>query len=74
MVNAENGAAPAVPHDARADGPSVVRKGPTDGPIVVVVDPQGDAKHDELPATWRGLAEDVGVVWWRLPVSGSASS
>ena len=45
----------------------MVRKGPMTGPVVVVVDPQGDAKHDELPATWRGLAEDVGVVWWRLP-------
>ena len=54
-------------HDVRADGPTVVRKGPMTGPVVVVVDPQGDAKHDELPATWRGLTEDVGVVWWRLP-------
>jgi pimeloyl-ACP methyl ester carboxylesterase len=33
----------------------------------VVLDPQGDAKHGELPATWRSLAEDVEVVWWRLP-------
>ncbi|HEY3754211.1 MAG TPA: hypothetical protein VGL80_33885 [Pseudonocardiaceae bacterium] len=51
----------------RADGPAVVRKGPAGQPAVVVLDPQGDAKHGELPATWRSLAEDVEVVWWRLP-------
>ncbi|TCO45367.1 hypothetical protein EV192_121131 [Actinocrispum wychmicini] len=47
----------------------MVRKGPSHGPAVVVLDPQGDAKHDELPATWRGLTDDVGVVWWRLPAA-----
>jgi pimeloyl-ACP methyl ester carboxylesterase len=51
----------------RADGPAVVRKGPTGQPAVVVLDPLGDAKHGELPATWRPLAEDVEVIWWRLP-------
>jgi pimeloyl-ACP methyl ester carboxylesterase len=51
----------------RADGPAVVRKGPAGLPAVVVLDPLGDAKHGELPATWRSLAEDVEVVWWRLP-------
>jgi pimeloyl-ACP methyl ester carboxylesterase len=51
----------------RADGPAVVRKGPAGQPAVVVLDPRGDAKHGELPATWRSLAEDVEVVWWRLP-------
>ena len=51
----------------RADGPAVVRKGPAGHPAVVVIDPLGDAKHGELPATWRSLAEDVEVVWWRLP-------
>jgi pimeloyl-ACP methyl ester carboxylesterase len=44
-----------------------VRKGPATQPAVVVLDPLGDAKHGELPATWRSLAEDVEVIWWRLP-------
>lgn len=46
----------------------MVRKG-QGGPTVVVLDPSGDAKHDELPATWRALAEQVEVVWWRLPAA-----
>ncbi|HYS39841.1 MAG TPA: hypothetical protein VEO01_29855 [Pseudonocardiaceae bacterium] len=45
----------------------MVVKGPEHGPLVVMLDPAGDAKHDELPATWRPLTEDIGVVWWRLP-------
>lgn len=53
--------------DVRTDGPIVVRKGPEHGPAVVVLDPHGDAKHDRLPATWRPLAEDVRISWWRLP-------
>jgi pimeloyl-ACP methyl ester carboxylesterase len=53
--------------DIRADGPPVVQKGPTGQTAVVVLDPLGDAKHGELPATWRSLAEDVDVVWLRLP-------
>jgi pimeloyl-ACP methyl ester carboxylesterase len=51
----------------RAEGPSVVRKGPRGATAVVVLDPAGHAKHGELPATWRPLAEDVEVVWCRLP-------
>jgi len=51
----------------RADGPALVAKGPDHGPLVVVLDPSGEAKHDELPATWRPLTEDIGVAWWRLP-------
>lgn len=47
----------------------MVRKGPVHGPVVVVLDPEGNAKHDELPATWRALTEDVRVVWWRLPAA-----
>lgn len=55
--------------DVRADGPAVVRKGPAHGPAVVVIDASGEGKHDELPATWRPLADDVAVVWWRLPAA-----
>ncbi|HEX4721868.1 MAG TPA: hypothetical protein VH333_05085 [Pseudonocardiaceae bacterium] len=58
---------PVVTETVRADGPAMVVKGSDRGPVVVVLDPSGDAKHDELPATWRPLTEDIGVVWWRLP-------
>lgn len=56
-------------YDVRVDGPAVVRKGPSHGPAVIVLDPRGDAKHEDLPATWRELADDIGVVWWRLPAA-----
>ena len=51
----------------RAQGPAEVRNGPLELDAVVVLDPCGDGKHGGLPATWRPLAEDVGVVWCRLP-------
>lgn len=51
----------------RADGPAEVRNGPLEVAAVVVLDPAGEGKHGELPATWRPLTEDVGVVWCRLP-------
>jgi hypothetical protein len=55
--------------DARAAGPVLVRKGPRNAPIVLVIDPAGEAKHDELPATWRPLAEHLDLIWCRLPAS-----
>jgi hypothetical protein len=58
---------PVITETVRADGPSMVAKGAEHGPVVVVLDPSGEAKHGELPATWRPLTEDIGVVWWRLP-------
>ncbi|MFL6143720.1 MAG: hypothetical protein ACJ72N_17895 [Labedaea sp.] len=51
----------------RAAGPEVVWHGPEDAPVVVVLDPAGEAKHDELPATWRPLAEHLRIGWCRLP-------
>lgn len=51
----------------RAQGPAEVRKGPLEVAAVVVLDPSGEGKHGGLPATWRPLTEDVGVVWCRLP-------
>ncbi|HJP78909.1 MAG TPA: hypothetical protein VJ914_31840 [Pseudonocardiaceae bacterium] len=51
----------------RAQGPAQVRKGPLEVAAVVVLDPSGEGNHGELPATWRPLTEDVGVVWCRLP-------
>lgn len=54
-------------HDrARAAGPAVVWHG--DGAeSVLVLDPAGEAKHSELPGTWRPLAEHLRVGWYRLP-------
>ena len=51
----------------RAQGPAQVRAGPLEMDTVVVLDPSGEASHGGLPATWRPLTEDVGVVWCRLP-------
>jgi hypothetical protein len=38
---------------------------------VLVLDPAGAGKHDELPATWRPLAERRGVFWCRVPAGGA---
>lgn len=54
---------------ARAHGPAQVRKGPLEVAAVVVLDPSGEGSHGGLPATWRPLTEDVGVVWCRLPAA-----
>lgn len=53
----------------RADGAPVVWAGRDEGPALVVVDPSGAAKHDELPATWDRLAEHFQVAWCRVPAS-----
>ncbi|AXB43766.1 hypothetical protein A4R43_15555 [Amycolatopsis albispora] len=34
-------------------------------------DPNGLAKHGELPATWRPLTERRRVVWCRVPADGA---
>lgn len=44
-----------------------MRKGPLEVAAVVVLDPSGEGKHGGLPATWRPLTEEVGVVWCRMP-------
>ena len=56
-------------HDRnRAAGPAVVWHG--EGPeSVLVLDPAGEAKHDELPGTWRPLSEHLRIGWYRLPTS-----
>jgi pimeloyl-ACP methyl ester carboxylesterase len=48
-------------------GPPAVPEGTPDGPIVLVLDPSGAAKHDELPATWRDFAREWHVLWSRVP-------
>ncbi|WP_410675974.1 hypothetical protein [Amycolatopsis sp. cmx-4-68] len=56
---------------ARSEGPSVVTAGDLSGPKILVLDPAGAARHDELPATWRPLAGRRGIVWCRVPVGGA---
>ncbi|GAB3499054.1 hypothetical protein [Amycolatopsis cihanbeyliensis] len=63
--------ADAQPDRPRAEGPAVVIEGPDGGPTILVLDPGGAAKHAELPATWRELAERRQVAWCRLPADGS---
>lgn len=53
----------------RAEGPPVVWAGPELGPALVVIDPTGAAKHDDLPATWHELAASHQIAWCRLPAS-----
>ncbi|GHF38861.1 hypothetical protein FHX82_006602 [Amycolatopsis bartoniae] len=58
------------PDPVRADGPAVVTEGTLDGPIVLVLDPAGEAKHDGLPATWRDQLDNWRVIWCRVPAEG----
>lgn len=53
----------------RSEGSPVVWAGRESGPALVVVDPAGAARHDELPATWDGLAAHFQVAWCRIPAS-----
>jgi hypothetical protein len=53
----------------RAEGPAVVWTGPEDTPALVVIDPSGAAKHEDLPASWHALAAIRQVAWCRLPAS-----
>lgn len=45
----------------------MVWQGPEGAPVVLVLDPAGEAKHETLPATWRPLAEHLRIGWCRLP-------
>lgn len=53
----------------RAEGSPVVWAGREDGPALVVVDPAGTARHDDLPPTWDQLAAHFQVAWCRIPAS-----
>lgn len=61
------------PDPVRAEGPPAVTEGTPDGPIVLVLDPAGAAKHDALPATWRPFADHWRIVWCRMPADGGLS-
>ncbi|GAB2833788.1 hypothetical protein [Lentzea nigeriaca] len=54
---------------ARATGPGVVADGPAGAATVLVIDPAGEASHDEIPATWRELADRLRIVWLRVPAA-----
>jgi hypothetical protein len=47
----------------------VVWTGREDGPALVVIDPTGAARHEELPPTWDRLGDHFQVAWCRLPAS-----
>lgn len=36
---------------------------------MLVIDPAGEASHDEIPATWRELADRLRIVWLRVPAA-----
>ncbi|MEU0881948.1 hypothetical protein ABZ345_25325 [Lentzea sp. NPDC005914] len=59
---------------ARATGPGVVADGPAGAATILVIDPAGEALHDEIPATWRPLAETLRIVWLRVPAAPSWKS
>ncbi len=53
----------------RSEGSPVVWAGREEGPALVVVDPAGSARHDDLPPTWDQLTEHFQVAWCRVPAS-----
>ncbi|WP_370963710.1 hypothetical protein [Amycolatopsis sp. cg9] len=55
----------------RSAGPPVVIAGDPAGAKVIVLDPSGAGSHDELPGSWRPLAEERAVFWCRLPAGGA---
>ena len=55
----------------RAEGPPLVAAGRSGAHRLIVLDPAGAAKHEGLPATWRPLAEDHEILWYRTPVEGA---
>jgi pimeloyl-ACP methyl ester carboxylesterase len=57
----------------RAEGPPVVWAGPELGPALVVIDPTGAARHDDLPATWHELAASHQIAWCRVPASRNST-
>jgi hypothetical protein len=54
---------------SRAAGPGVVSDGPAGATTILVIDPAGEAIHDEIPATWRPMTEHVRIVWLRVPAA-----
>lgn len=57
--------------DPRAVGPVFVWAGSTGAPVVLVLDPAGEAKHDDVPPTWADLAAQRQVGWCRVSTEGA---
>ncbi|WP_051399998.1 hypothetical protein [Haloechinothrix halophila] len=55
----------------REVGPSLVTAGLAGGPAIMVFDPDGLAKHDDVPASWHHLLWRHQVLWCRLPAMDS---
>ncbi|MGC7097776.1 hypothetical protein ACPZ19_24165 [Amycolatopsis lurida] len=53
------------------EGPPIVTGGDPGHPTILVFDPDGLAKHGDLPATWRPLSEHRRIVWCRVPSDGA---
>lgn len=58
------------PHP-RDSGPAVVADGPASAPVILVFDPAGVAKREDIPATWHTLLDDRQVLWCRIPAMDS---
>ncbi|GAB2748736.1 hypothetical protein [Amycolatopsis magusensis] len=54
-----------------AEGPPIVTGGDPQQSTILVFDPDGLAKHGELPATWRPLTERYRIIWCRVPADGA---
>ncbi|SDZ23888.1 hypothetical protein SAMN05421504_11133 [Amycolatopsis xylanica] len=66
----ENAAASPV----RSAGPPVVADGDPGGQTLIVLDPAGLGKHDEVPATWRPFTDQRQILWCRIPAEGALSA
>ncbi|MBA0125894.1 hypothetical protein H0B56_10110 [Haloechinothrix sp. YIM 98757] len=60
--------------DPRGDGPTLVSDGPVNAPAVLVLDPAGAAKHEDIPASWHELLGTRHVVWCRMPAGDALFS
>lgn len=58
----------------RRAGPPVVTAGLLTAPAVVVIDPVGAAKHDDIPATWHPMTHRRHIVWCRTPTPDSLAA
>lgn len=55
----------------REHGPPVVVDGPPDAPAIIVFDPAGAAKHEDIPASWHSLLWERRLIWCRMPAENA---
>lgn len=55
----------------REHGPPIVVDGPAGAPAIIVFDPAGAAKHDDIPASWHPLRRERRVIWCRMPAKNA---